>query len=107
MGAQISVHPRKRTSTALHFAALQDNAQVIDSLADSGTDLDAQDAKGWAAMHVAAGRGHVAVVSQLVARGADPLLKTDKGQTPRDIMMSAHAIKVRPPDVLERVLVKA
>lgn len=105
MGAQLS--DRDRTSSALHFAALQNNAQVIDRLADSGADLDAQDAKGWAALHVAAGRGHVAVVSRLVARRADPLLKTHSGQTPRDIMMRAHALKVRPPHVLEDVLVAA
>ncbi|CAO3634602.1 unnamed protein product [Mucor hiemalis] len=47
---------------------------------------------GWTAMHWAAHRGHELVVTALLRSGADPLIKTQKGQTALDLAVNHEAV---------------
>jgi len=64
---------------------------VSDYLIEQGVDIDAQDWEGqtplhgalfWAQWHPA---DALAVIKVLLARGADPRIRNDKGQTPAEL----------------------
>lgn len=55
--------------TALHHAAAQGHADVIDELWPRGCKFDAVDVRGWTALHYAAHAGHTEVVGKLVIAG--------------------------------------
>ncbi|KAG2235462.1 ankyrin repeat-containing domain protein [Thamnidium elegans] len=75
----------EREHTLREVAALGNYKAVI-HLAHSGVNLNSQNAmNGWTAMHWAAHRGHVNVITALLKSGADPLIKTNKGQTALDL----------------------
>lgn len=65
----------------LHLAS---TAAAATSLLDAGAPLGQADRDGWTALHLAAERGRVEVVSLLLARGADPRTRTTAGATPRE-----------------------
>ncbi|KAG1226363.1 hypothetical protein G6F35_002952 [Rhizopus arrhizus] len=46
---------------------------------------------GWTALHWAAHRGHEHVITALLRSGADPLIKTHKGQTAFDLAIKHEA----------------
>ncbi|KAG2210583.1 hypothetical protein INT47_002525 [Mucor saturninus] len=75
----------EREHTLREVAALG-NVKATIQLAHSGVNLNSQNAmNGWTAMHWAAHRGHTNVVTALLRSGADPLIKTQKGQTALDL----------------------
>ncbi len=51
-------------------------------LIENGADVDRTDGDGSTPLHIAAGRGHIAVVDFLVGNGADPDAENDRGSTP-------------------------
>ena len=67
--------------TPLHLAALKGRPDVVKLLAHGDT-KDAQDARGFTPLHLAADRGHVPVVENLLARGAKHNTSTPRGFTP-------------------------
>ena len=78
--------------TALHEAAERSQADEVKRLLKYGANVAARDEHGWTALHyVARGDGNVAVVTALLAHGADAAARTTAGQTPRDVA-TRHAI---------------
>ncbi|OBZ87536.1 Ankyrin repeat domain-containing protein 40 [Choanephora cucurbitarum] len=78
----------EREHTLREVAALG-NIKATLHLAHSGVNVNSQNAmNGWTALHWAAHRGHEHVVTALLRSGADPLIKTQKGQTALDL--AAH-----------------
>ncbi|KAI8332995.1 ankyrin repeat-containing domain protein [Blakeslea trispora] len=75
----------EREHTLREVAALG-NIKATLHLAHSGVNVNSQNAmNGWTALHWAAHRGHEHVVVALLRSGADPLIKTQKGQTALDL----------------------
>lgn len=69
-------------NTLLHHAALAGtDPAVVDRLLDLGVGIDARNTLGQTALHVAAQRGHAAVVRALVHARADPLATDNQDNT--------------------------
>lgn len=83
----------------LPAAAIVGDADAVRRLLDLGFPVDTPDAQGCSALLRAAGGGHVAVVEQLLARGADPQRAAHTGATP----LSA-AVSMRQGEIVERLL---
>ncbi|MDA5192570.1 ankyrin repeat domain-containing protein [Govanella unica] len=62
------------------------NDVVIAEL-DKGLDVNMQNAEGYTLLHFAAGEGNLAIVKELLQRGANPNTKTNSGQTALDRAM--------------------
>ncbi len=62
--------------------------QVVQKLLDADAPVNTAEHGGYTALHLAAARGDLELVSLLVRRGADPTAKTDKGETAADIAAS-------------------
>ncbi|KAL0142430.1 hypothetical protein V8B55DRAFT_1497946 [Mucor lusitanicus] len=81
----------EREHTLREVAALG-NIKATLHLAHAGVNLNSQNAmNGWTALHWAAHRGHEHVVTALLRSGADPLIKTQKGQTALDLAVNHEA----------------
>ncbi|KAL9550806.1 hypothetical protein MBANPS3_004550 [Mucor bainieri] len=81
----------EREHTLREVAALG-NIKATLHLAHAGVNLNSQNAmNGWTALHWAAHRGHEHVVTALLRSGADPLIKTQKGQTALDLAANHEA----------------
>jgi ankyrin repeat protein len=93
-GANPSI-PQKDYSTAMMVAiraAGSSDANTIEALKlflDHGADVDAFNAQGQTALHVAAGRGADDVIRLLASRGATLNLKDKQGHTPLEIASGA------------------
>ncbi|KAK3669911.1 hypothetical protein LTR78_010222 [Recurvomyces mirabilis] len=57
--------------TALHVAALNDRASVVEALIRAGADIEAGDGSAGTPLHMAALHGRVHTVGMLIARGAN------------------------------------
>ncbi|MEW6351670.1 MAG: ankyrin repeat domain-containing protein [Thermodesulfobacteriota bacterium] len=65
----------------LHTAALIGDETEAKRLFDTGADVNAADAQGWTSLMNAAQKGHAGVVSLLLKRGANPVVKREDGGT--------------------------
>ncbi|KAK1021235.1 putative ankyrin-repeat protein, partial [Friedmanniomyces endolithicus] len=67
----------------LHWAASNNRIAIVEILAEQkGFDVDAQDGAGWTALMMASSlKTADALVDLLLAKGADPDMKTTNGQT--------------------------
>lgn len=67
----------------LHWAASYNRLSIVDLLSDQkGFDVDAQDGAGWTALHMAASlKNGDDLVDFLLAKGADPNVKTNNSST--------------------------
>jgi ankyrin repeat protein len=54
-------------------------------LLDAGADVDRRGGLGFTALHAAAGNGDLDLARELVARGADPQIRTEDGRTAADL----------------------
>ncbi|KAI9488174.1 hypothetical protein BDB00DRAFT_849588 [Zychaea mexicana] len=71
----------EREETLREVSALG-NAHAVHHFTKAGVNLNSRNKmNGWTALHWAAHRGHEKVVRLLLANGADPNVKTNKGQT--------------------------
>lgn len=69
-----------------HLAVMASNAEAEDQLLAAGVDVNAQDLQGYTAMHHHALLGNTVGVDKLLARGADPTLRTNFGATYMDFL---------------------
>ena len=67
---------------ALHGAVRLEDLGAVRALLQAGVDLDAQDAAGQTALHVAAELGYTPVVQELLGLGADPKVADHDLRTP-------------------------
>jgi ankyrin repeat protein len=81
--------------TALMWAAgysndvpAADGLKTVELLVGRGADVNAADDRGWSPLMIAAERGHAAVVSYLLARGADRSRRAKDGKTAEDVNSS-------------------
>jgi hypothetical protein len=66
--------------TALHWAAMSGNADLVDVLLYAGAATEATTRLGgYTALHLASQSGHAAAISSLVSQGADPSTTTSTG----------------------------
>ncbi|KIY49333.1 ankyrin [Fistulina hepatica ATCC 64428] len=74
--------------TALHFAALKGNEELVRMLCDLGADFDLADNKGNTPLHYASAWGHIAIVQLLIERGCQFSARNNDGFTPSDYAYS-------------------
>jgi len=70
--------------SALWWAALHGNFELVTLFIEKGTDVNLADNDGWVALSVAAFYGHTEVVKALLAAGADPSKEVEDGDTAYD-----------------------
>jgi ankyrin repeat protein len=76
--------------TALHWAAMNGDAELTSTLLYAGANVRATTRLGgYTAMHLAAQAGHAAVIARLLGGGASPAAPTSTGATP--LMLAAAA----------------
>jgi ankyrin repeat protein len=94
LGAQVAARNR-RGAQPLHYAADGSpgsatwdppaQARVVALLVGAGADPDAFDRDGVGPLHRAVRTRSTGAVRELLARGADPRLRSGRGSTPRDL----------------------
>jgi ankyrin len=77
------------SGSGLHIAAYMNNLTAVNSLLDSGADVDSLDAGGHTPLHIAALQGHQETMSALLQHGANPVAQNKFGQTPAMLAISA------------------
>ncbi|WP_175130727.1 NEL-type E3 ubiquitin ligase domain-containing protein [Paraburkholderia rhynchosiae] len=81
----------------LHWAARSGDRRTLEALLPSVTEIDAvHPDTGTTALHLAATLGKLDAVRALLARGANPLLKTADGSTVRDTLKESRAARRTP-----------
>ena len=90
---------RPLRATDLPAAAITGDQDAVRRLLDLGFPVDTVDSQGCSALLRAAGGGHLALVDQLLARGADPGLTANTGAT----ALSA-AVSMRHLEIVDRLL---
>jgi hypothetical protein len=66
--------------SALHYAAFAGQAEAAGVLLDHGADINARSSNGSSVLMMAVYEGHEPLVKALLARGADPRVKNDRGE---------------------------
>jgi hypothetical protein len=77
-GALVDSAPKQWS--ALHYAAFAGQAEAAGVLLDHGADINARSSNGSSVLMMAVYEGHEPLVKALLARGADPRLKNDRGE---------------------------
>ncbi|WP_319803449.1 ankyrin repeat domain-containing protein [Wolbachia endosymbiont (group B) of Aporia crataegi] len=68
--------------TLLHYAAKNNNSDLVDLLLTKGADINAKDNSGNTPLHLATLNGKLQVVKKLLEKGADINAKDNSGNTP-------------------------
>lgn len=84
-GADINAR-NKRQSTALSWAALQMDQELVAALIQRGAKPNLADVDGTTPLHIAARKGDSATMSLLLKAGANACLKNQKGLMPQDLL---------------------
>lgn len=79
--ADTELKDREHGFTALMFAAIAGHVEIVESLLDAGSEIDAKDKVGITPLMGAATSGQMEVVKTLLAKGADPNVETEHGAT--------------------------
>ena len=73
--------------TPLYWASGTGDLETVISLVEHGADVNIQRKDGWAALHEAAFYNHVEICRFLLASGADPLLKSESGDSAHQVAL--------------------
>jgi len=76
---------QKTRRTPLHRAAEQGRADLVETLALQGIDLNARDSEGKTPLHLATAGGHLEAMRKLVGMGASPVIRDNDIVTPLHI----------------------
>jgi uncharacterized protein len=79
------VHEKLDGNTLLHVAALGSNSAIVLKLIDMGIDIEARNASGFTALHLACKSGGMlngAIVKPLLEHGADIEARSNEEDTP-------------------------
>jgi len=87
--------PRWDGTPILVLAARMDDPAGVDTLLQSGADVDATDTAGRSALMHAIERGHESVARILLASGADPHMRASDGTTALQIAQGLHRIRMQ------------
>ena len=88
--------------TALHWAAIQDRADLVGILAEAGANIEAATRIGrFTPLHVASREGSAAAIKALLAAGADPNATNGAGVTPLHLAAMAGT-----PEAINALLAK-
>lgn len=71
--------------TALHQCCIDDNEEMMKLLVEFRANVNAEDSEKWTPLHAAATCGHLHLVKNLIARGANLLAVNADGNMPYDI----------------------
>jgi ankyrin repeat protein len=86
VGAEFYVDVRNNEEfTPLHFAAIEGQEKMLETLISNGADKNAQVSerkRRWSAIHYAARYGHLEIVKSLIESGVNKEVKTGFGLTP-------------------------
>ena len=74
--------PEPDGTTALHWAARQDDSEMVDRLIKAGANVKAANRYGVTPLYLACVNGSAAVIAKLLDAGADPNGATTEGETP-------------------------
>lgn len=100
---QLNTKTKHRHLTPLHFAAISGNMEAGEALINAGADPNAQDIRGWTALHHAALSGHEAMIRFLQVRGICSELCTLSGATYQNIIrLTQHHPLTGPTRILWR-----
>lgn len=92
MAAPVALAEADPFDTARYDIGIKQNAAAL-ALVDSGQfEINQQTGEGYTLLHYAADAGNLEMVKALLARGADPTLKSNRGSTAFD-MASATMVK--------------
>ena len=92
-GARVNA-PRGDGMTALHWAAVHGNGEVVQMLLDAGADIEVATRLGaHRPLHVAGREGHGEVVHMLLVAGADAGARTETGATPLHFAAAAGSVR--------------
>jgi len=91
-----AVHMRNYTATPVQVAQLR---SVVKFLVAAGADPNAADCNGWRPLHMAVQTGHVALLEELMAAGADDLTEDNAGKLPIDYACNSKGTKFRSLDI--------
>ena len=80
-GANVDIRDNHWGSTALMFAAENDNVEVVEFLVISGAKINETNDTGMTALMFAAMKGHINPTKYLIALGADIELQDENGDT--------------------------
>jgi ankyrin repeat protein len=79
--------------TALHEAAAEGQAEIVEFLLSKKADMNVKDKKGQTALHLAAKDGYIEVISLLIKNKAELNVKDEKGMTPLAIAIKMKNAK--------------
>jgi ankyrin repeat protein len=86
IGIDMNVEDFHSGRTALHLAVEKCSLTDVQFLTETcQVDVNKATYSGCTPLHIAAGRGNIAVVAYLLSMGADPDLQTDEGDTALDL----------------------
>lgn len=74
--------------TARYHIKTRSNAEALALIDSGGFDVNFQTEEGYSLLHYAADAGNLEMVQALLARGADPTLKSARGSTPYDMAIT-------------------
>ena len=92
--------------TGLHWAAKRAHAELIPMLVHSGTFVDARDCAGRTALFIAARKGHLNEVRELLMLKANPSIRSNAGKSPAMVCKSLVAQRLIEKSTLLAILLK-
>lgn len=94
-GADVNAPARNPSEVRpLHSAAAADSTEISRALLDAGAEVDARQQGGYTALHAAAQHGNAGLVELLLERGANPRIRTARGQLPADLALDGGHVRV-------------
>ncbi|WP_196139851.1 ankyrin repeat domain-containing protein [Aliikangiella sp. G2MR2-5] len=77
-------------ASAINQAARAGNLILVERLVKAGANINKQNARGYAALHIASYRGDIQMVEYLLKNGADPYAEAEKGFLPFDYAIQSN-----------------